>query len=185
MIAFAKPADLENLLGRSAGDDTQVKALLEAASDHLRHVIGQDVYPVTTSTYTAYPSAGREDLPQWPVVEVTTVERDGSPVAFTYRPGYIMVDGDDPVDVTFTWGVATAPRELNRLACVLAVQVLQMLEMTGGMTAGGLSSLGIDDFRAAFADAGSATGIALTPTVEASLRKTYGRGEVDVPGVSA
>lgn len=180
MTAFATVADLEALLKTTyVGDDIiQVEALLDAASGHLRFVIGQDVYPVTTSTYVGYPSFGREDLPQWPVVSVDAVKRDSVAVDFTYRPGFILVRGDDPVDVTFTWGVATAPEELKRLTLVLAAQALQMFETTGALSAGGLSSLAIDDFRAAFADGGGETGISLTPHAEKSIRRAFGRGDV-------
>ena len=182
MTAFATADDLEALLNTTyAGDDrTQVEALLEAASDHLRFVIGQDICPVTTTTYTAYPTFGREDLPQWPVVRVDSVQRDGADVSFTYRPGFIMVGSDDPVDVTFTWGVAEAPPELKRLTLVLAAQALQMFETTGALSAGGLSSLGSDDFRAAFADGGEGTGIALSEHAERSVRRRFGRGDVQI-----
>jgi hypothetical protein len=182
MTAFATVADLEALLKTTyVGDDiAQVEALLDAASGHLRFVIGQDVFPVTTSTYTAYPTFGREDLPQWPVVEVVSVQSGGASVPFKYRPGYIMVAGDEPVDVTFTWGVAEAPAELKRLTLVLAAQALQMFETTGALSAGGLSSLAIDDFRAAFADGGAETGISLSPHAEKSLKKAFGRGDITI-----
>lgn len=182
MTAFATVPDLEALLKTTyEGDDiTQVEALLDAASGHLRHVIGQDVYPTTTTTYTAYPTFGREDLPQWPVVKVESVTRGGVDVPFTYRPGYLMVRGDEPCEVTFTWGVSTVPAELKRLTCVLAAQALQMFETTGALSAGGLSSLGIDDFRAAFADGGEQTGISLSPHAEKSIRRAFGRGDVIV-----
>lgn len=182
MTAFATVAELEALLKTTyVGDDiAQVEALLDAASDHLRFVIGQDVFPVTTSTYTAYPMFGREDLPQWPVVEVVSVQRDSADVPFTYRPGFVLVRGDEPCDVTFTWGVAEPPAELNRLTLVLAAQALQMFETTGALSAGGLSSLAIDDFRAAFADGGSETGISLSPHAEKSIKKAFGRGDVHV-----
>lgn len=182
MTAFAEVADLEELLKTTyVGDDrTQVEALLDAASDHLRFVIGQDVFPVTTSTYTAYPTFGREDLPQWPVVSVDAVERDSVAVDFKYRPGFILVGSDDPVDVTFTWGFQTVPGELKRLCLVLAAQALQMFEVTGGLSGGGLSSLSIDDFRAAFANGGETTGISLTKHAERSIRNTFGRGDVGI-----
>ena len=182
MTAFATVGDLAALLKTTfVGDDAaQVEALLEAASGHLRHVIGQDVYPTTTTTYTGYPTFGREDLPQWPVVRVDSVMRNGANVPFSYRPGFIAVDSDDPVDITFTWGVSTAPDELKRLTLVLAAQALQMFETTGALSAGGLSSLSIDDFRAAFADGGDSTGIALTPHAEKSIRERFGRGDVIV-----
>ena len=183
MTAFAEFSDLQALpvIGEKFSEEQaeSIGNLLEAASAHLRHIIGQNVYPQETVTYEAYPSFGREDLPQWPVVRVDAVQRDGVDVDFTYRPGFVLVRGDDPVDITFTYGVAEAPEELKRLACVLAAQALQMLETTGALTAGGLSSLGIDDFRAAFADAGEGTGVSLPKRVEVGLRRRFGRGGVD------
>src|SRR5690349_10907506 len=126
MTAFASVDDLALLTGRTftAAQEEQVEALLEAASSHLRGVIGQDIFPGTTSTYTGYPSGGREDLPQWPVVSVDAVQRDSVDVEFTYRPGYIIVGSDEPVDITFTWGYPSAPAVLNNYACVLAGQAL-------------------------------------------------------------
>lgn len=182
MTAFAEVSDLEKLLKTTfaGADRTQAEELLEAASGHLRQVIGQNVYPQETVTYTAYPTFGREDLPQWPVVEVVSVKRDGADVPYTYRPGFIMVGSDDPVDVTFTYGLAAAPQDLKDLTCVLAAQALQMFDTTGVLSAGGLSSIAVDDFRAAFADGGAQTGIALTPHAEKSIRRAYGRGGVDV-----
>lgn len=182
MTAFATAADLATLLKVtfSPDEEAQATALLEAASDHLRSVIGQNIYPQETVTYTAYPSLGREDLPQWPVVSVASVEVNGEPVRFEYRPGFIMVDHDGPVDVTFTYGYMTVPGEIKRVTLVLAAQALQMLETTGSLTAGGLSSVSIDDFRAAFADGGAGTGISLTRHAEAALRRQFGRGGIDV-----
>ncbi len=182
MTAFATAEDLGKLLKTTyaGADKTHVEDLLEAASGHLRHVIGQNVYPQETVTYTAYPTFGREDLPQWPVVSVDAVKHDGHDVSFTYRPGFIMVGSDDPVEVTFTYGAVSVPEELKRLTCVLAAQALQMFETTGALTAGGLSSLSIDDFRAAFADGGAETGISLTPHAERSIRRAFGRGGVEM-----
>jgi len=180
MVAFATVDELEEALKRTFEDDerVQVEWLLGAASDHLRSVIGQLVYPRQTSTYTAYPTFGREDLPQWPVVSVVSVERHGVPVPFTYRPGYITVGSDEPVDVTFTWGLDAVPGELERLTIVLAAQALQMFDVTGALTGGGLSSLSIDDFRAAFANGGESTGITLTKHAERAVRAAFGRGDV-------
>lgn len=182
MTAFATANDLGDLLGRviTAPETAHVNALLEAASSHLRAVIGQQVFPVITSTYTGYPDAGREDLPQWPVVSVDTVTRDGAPIPFRYRPGYVMVSGSEPIDVTFTWGFTEAPEELKRLACVLASQALTTLELGLGVTAGGLSSVAVDDFKAAFADGGASTGMVLTPHAAASVRAQFGRGDIHI-----
>jgi hypothetical protein len=180
MVAFATIADLELLTGRVIPVEQvpQVEALLDAASSYLRGVIGQEVFPTTTSTYVAYPNGGREDLPQWPVVAVVSVQRDEVDVTYTYRPGFILVDCDDPVDVTFTWGYATAPAELNRMTCVLVGQTLTTLELGLGLSVGGLSSVSIDDFKAAFADGGSGTGMTLSPHAEASVKRQFGQGGV-------
>lgn len=181
MDAFASAADLGKILKRTfePGEETEwIDALLADASTHLRSVIEQDVYPRRTTTYTAYPSFGREDLPQWPVVSVDAVERDGNPISFTYRPGFIMVGTDGPCEVTFTWGYKTVPRELQRLACVLVSQALIPLENDLGLTAGGLSSVAIDDFKLAWADAGASSGMALTEHAEKAIRKQFGRGDI-------
>jgi hypothetical protein len=182
MTAFATVDDLALLTGRTftAAQEDQATALLDAASAYLRGVIGQDVYPRTTSTYTAYPLGGREDLPQWPVFDVVSVERDGEEIPYIYRPGYIKVSCDDPVDITFTWGHATVPPELTRLTCVLVAQSLAVLEAGVGLNAGGISSVAIDDFKVSFAEGGAGTGMTLTPHAEASVRQQFGRGAVDV-----
>lgn len=183
MVAFATAAELGKKLKRTfaPGYETEwIDELLSDASDHLRSVIGQEVYPQTTSTYVAYPSGGRVDLPQWPVISVGAVERDGKAVAHTYRPGFIVVGSDEPVDVTFTWGYEVAPKELKRLACVLVSQTLIPLEAELGLSAGGLSSVAIDDFKLAWADAGEASGMSLTTHAEAAVRRAFGQGNIDV-----
>lgn len=181
MVAFATWQELETQLGVTftAEEQAQATSLLESASSYIRGVIGQNVFPQETVTFTAWPDlSGRVDLPQWPVVDVSLVEDGGEAVDFKYRPGFVLVGRRDMVDVTFTYGVTDAPEELKRTALVLGAQALQSLELTGGLTAGGLSSVSIDDFRAAFADGGSSTGIALPKLQQDSLRRMFGRGDV-------
>lgn len=180
MEAFAAATDLATRLNRvfTAEEEAWIDELLADASAHLRSIIGQQVFPRQTVTYTAYPQAGREDLPQWPVVSVTSVTRESVPIDFEYRPGFILVSGDDPCEVTFTFGLTTAPDELKRLACVLVSSALLPLEQKLGLTAGGLSSVAIDDFKLAWADAGEQSGMALTKHAEASIRRQFGRGDV-------
>ena len=183
MVAFATAAELGLKLKRTfaPGAETEwIDELLADASDHLRSVIGQEIFPVTTSTFVAYPSGGRVDLPQWPVVSVGAVERDGAALEHTYRPGFLMVYGDDPCDVTFTWGYSTVPNELKRLACVLVSSALLPLENDLGLTAGGLSSVALDDFKLAWADAGAQSGMALTSHAEAAIQKRFGQGSISV-----
>ena len=182
MVAFASPDDLASRLNRTftGAEEEWVSVLLEDASAFLREAIGQQVYPGQQTTYTGYPSAGREDLPQWPIVSVDAVERDGVAVDYDYRPGYILVSCDDPVDVTFTWGYSTVPRELVGLACVLVSQALIPLEAQLGLSVGGLSSVALDDFKLAWADGGEGSGMTLTKHAEASIVKQFGQGGITV-----
>jgi hypothetical protein len=181
--AFATAAELGARLNRTftpGAETAWITTLLEDASTHLRTVIGQQVFPRQTVTYTAYPSAGREDLPQYPVVSIGSVQRAAADIEYSYRPGFIMVDGDEPCDVTFTFGWVVPPDELKRLACVLVSSALLPLENKLGLTAGGLSSVAIDDFKLAWADAGEQSGMSLTSHAEASIRKQFGRGDVGI-----
>lgn len=178
MDAFAAVDDLAALLNREFTDAEEewMLVLLESASTYLRDVIGQQVYPQTLVEYTDWPTAGRVDLPQYPVVSVTSVERDSAPIDYEYRPGYILVDCDDPVDITYTFGYATAPDRLRDLACVLVSSALLTLEAQLGLTAGGLSSVALDDFKLAWADAGEQSGMSLPEIQKADLRRSFGRG---------
>lgn len=182
MVAFTTAAEVATRLNRqfTGAEMAWVDALLVDASAYLRGVIGQEVYPVTQSTFTAWPDFGRVDLPQWPVVSVDAVERDGEPVSYEYRPGYITVRSDDPVDVTFTWGVATPPEILASLAAVLVGQAIMAVETAGGLTFGGLSSIALDDFRAAFTNGGYDSGMVLPRPQQALIRRMFGRGDVSV-----
>lgn len=178
--AFAAAQDLADRLKRDFTPDESawIDTLLADASAYLRGQIGQRVYPQTTSTFTGYPTSGRVDLPQVPIASVGAVERDGVAVDFKYRPGYILLeqsrDIDEPVDVTFTWGFVTAPEELLRLACVLVSGALLTLENGIGLTAGGLSSVALDDFKLAWADAGAASGMVLSDITIDSIRAQFG-----------
>lgn len=181
--AFATYEDLELLLNREFTVEEQpwITGLLESASTYLRSVAdGYQIYPQAEATYTDYPDGGRCDLPQLPIVSVDAVERDSVEVDYTYRPGYITVDNDLPVDITFTYGYETAPAELTRLACVLVSSALLPLEQNLGLTAGGLSSVAIDDFKMAWADAGAASGMVLPPIQEAAVRRQFGKGDAAV-----
>lgn len=180
--AFATADDLAVRLNRTfTGDEeTWIETLLEDASTYLRGVIGYDIVPRTQSSYTAYPDCGRIDLPQVPVASVDSVQRDGKDAIYDYRPYYLEVAGDDPVDVTFTWGLDVVPPELTRLACVLVSGALLTLEANIGLTAGGLSSVALDDFKLAWADAGASSGMALPAIQEDAVRSRFGKGDAAV-----
>lgn len=176
MDAFATLEDLQTRLNRTFSEDqvSQIEKLLDDASTYLRDAIGQQVFPQSTATFRGWPVSGWVDLPQQPVISVASVIRDGKPVVFEERPDGIAVRDDKPVDVTFTYGYAEPPAGLTRWACVLVSQTLTTLEMNLGLSVGGLSSVGIDDFRAAFADGGEGTGMSLSPDNLTRLRDQYG-----------
>jgi hypothetical protein len=117
-------------------------------------------------------------LPQQPVVSVDAVtDSNGDPVLFWDEDDRVRVHvrgRREPVSVTFTFGFTEPPASLVRWACVLVSQVLLPLEQQLGLTAGGLSSVQLDDFRAAFADAGDSTGITLADRNIQLLRDQFG-----------
>ncbi len=180
MVAFATASDLGARMKRTftGAEATWVDHLLADATAYLQAEIGQLVAPRKTATFTAWPSSGWVDLPQWPVVSVDAVERDGVPVEFDERPGMIRVSGDSKVDVTFTYGHAEVPRNLESIACALVSQQLTLVEAGLGLSIGGLSSVALDDFKIAFADGGDSTGLTLPKVTIDSLRRQFGRGDV-------
>ena len=177
MDAFANVDQLSTKLNRTFSDTekTWMTELLEDASTYLREdVIGQQIYPQSTSTFTAWPDGGRIDLPQHPVASVDSVTHEGHAIAWHRRDDTIYVDTDEAVEVTFTYGFATPPEGLVRWTCVLVSQALVPLELKLGLTVGGLSSVSIDDFKASFADGGAGTGMTLSDRAERNLRAQYG-----------
>jgi hypothetical protein len=176
--AFATFDDLGTLLNREFTGDEQpwITSLLESASTYLREdVIGAQVFPQASATFTAWPDwAGEVVLPTSPVVSVDSVQRDSVDTAFTFEDGVLRVPGRGACDVMFTYGYANPPEGLKRWACVLVSQALMPLEMKLGLTVGGLSSVAIDDFRVAFADGGDGTGMTLSDANIQRLRDQYG-----------
>lgn len=175
--AFATADDLAARLNRTFTEDESawIDTLLEDASAYLRDdVLGLQVFPQAQATFVSWPDGGRIDLPQSPVVSVDSVKRNGVEVDYMRRDNALYVATDDETTVTFTYGYASAPESLKRWACVLVSQALIPLELKLGLTAGGLSSVAIDDFKASFADAGEATGMQLSDRNIALLRDRYG-----------
>ena len=152
--------------------------LLADATAYLQREIGQHVAPRRTATFSDWPSGGWVDLPQWPVVSVDAVTRDGKPVDYDERPGRVRVGTDEKVDVTFTFGYSEVPRDLVGLCCALVSQQLTLLEANLGLSIGGLSSIAIDDFKIAFADGGDGTGLTLPKVTIDGLRQAFGRGSL-------
>lgn len=180
--AFATYTELGLRLNRTftvGAESAWITSLLEDASTYLRDdVLGQQIFPQTTSTFTAYPDGGRVDMPQSPVISIDSVLRAGVPLVlntdYTRRDNTIVLDNDEPVDITFTYGYSTAPESLKRWCMVLVSQALIPLEQQLGLTAGGLSSVAIDDFKAAWANAGEESGITLTDRNIRLLREQFG-----------
>lgn len=180
MVAFATSEDLGARMKRVFTEDEAewLDGLLADATAYLQDQIGQLVYPTQTVTFSDWPSAGWLDLPQWPVVSVDAVRRDGAGVVYEERPGRVRVAGCEKVDVTFTFGYTECPRTLVALCCSLVSQQLLLVEAGLGLSIGGLSSVALDDFKLAFADGGEGTGLTLPKVTIDGLRETYGRGTV-------
>jgi hypothetical protein len=176
--AFATFADLEARLNRTftAAERVWVSTLLEDASAYLRDDVlgGQQVFPQSSSTFTAYPSGGWVELPQHPVIAVTAVTRGGVSVPFARRDESVSVDTSEPCEVTFTYGFVTAPDTFVRWACVLVSQALIPLELKLGLAVGGLSSVALDDFKVSFSSGSEAAGMELSQRNIDSLRARYG-----------
>lgn len=177
MDAFATFTDLGTRMKRDFAPAEQgwVTSLLEDSADFMRGVIGNHVYPSRQSTYTAYPTGGWVELPQSPVKSVDAVQRDGVDVTYERVQDSLKVDCREPVDVTFTYGLTTAPGDLVGINCALVSQMMLTIEAGIGLTAGGLSSVALDDFKAAWADAGAQSGMSLTAATEKYLVDHYGR----------
>ena len=176
MEAFATPEDLEIRMRRSFTPDERemVEVLLADASEYLRAAVGHHVYPRQTVTFTARPDAsGEVVLPQQPVVSVDEVTANGQPVPFERFDRSIGVR-ESEVTVTFTYGYDKPPSELQRWACVLVSQTLFPIERGLGLKIGGLSSVQLDDFRIAFANAGDETGMDLSDRSLKRLRQQFG-----------
>lgn len=176
MTAFATHVELGKRLGRTFTPEEQlwVTELLGDAAEYMRGIIGEQVYPPKQITFTAWPDCGRVDLPASAVQSIDAVERDGHPVAFTRVLAHLMVSGGGPVAVTITVGFTSAPRDLIALNCAMVSTQLMLVEAGLGLQVGGLSSVALDDFKVAFADAGEQTGLSLPAIQREYLRTRYG-----------
>lgn len=180
MVVFATADDLATRMKRVFTEEEAewLDELLADATAYLQDQIGQLIYPRQTVTFEDWPSAGWVDLPQWPVVSVDAVERDGRGVEFERRPGRVRVRDDRAVDVTFTFGYSDPPRALTSLCVALVSQQLTLVEAGLGLSIGGLSSVALDDFKIAFANGGEGTGLTLPKLTIDGLRQSFGRGTV-------
>lgn len=176
MTAFATHVELGKRLGRTftPGEQLWVTELLGDAAEYMRGIIGEQVYPPKQVTFTAWPDCGRVDLPASAVQSIDTVTRDGQPVSFRRVLAHLDVAGSGPVDVTITVGFTAAPRDLVALNCAMVSSQVMLVEAGLGLQVGGLSSVALDDFKVAFADAGEQTGLSLPAMQQEYLRNRYG-----------
>lgn len=176
MTAFATPDDLGLRMKRQFTSDESawVTALLEDAAVFMRGVMRSQVYPPTQSTFTAYPVRGRVNLPPL-VSSVDAVVQDGLPIRWKQFEELLFVECNDPTQVTITHGLATVPSDLVGINCAIVAQMMLLVEAGIGLTAGGLSSVALDDYKVAFADAGASTGMAMTDATKAYLETHYGQ----------
>lgn len=178
MDAFATSYDLGSRMKRTFTDEERawVDDLLGDAAAYLRGVVKASIYPVQTSTYTAYPMGGRADMPQPYVVDIGPVTLAGTdtPVKFARWEDSIYLYSPDPIDITFTYGLAEPPADLVGLNCAIVSGQIGLIEQDLGLSIGGLSSVALDDFKVAFADGGAGTGLTLPVPQLQYLRDTYG-----------
>lgn len=172
MSAFASVDDVAKALKRTFTNDEKlwVGVLLEQSADAMRGMMsGQWVYPQRTSTFTAYPIAGRVTLPQGYVASVNDVQRGGQSIAWSRFEDTVMVSGDEPCEATFTYGLTQCPKMLVGLNAVMVSSAITLVENDLGVSVGGLSSIALDDFKIAFADGGDKTGHLVLPKIQADM----------------
>lgn len=190
MVAFAQSSDLETRLGVTftSGQVAQADQLLEDASEHLRSIIGQSVYPAVTVSFDVWVTPGERDVPVpfVPVASITSVTINSVVVQASLVDGRILLALPavppsaglycDPVAVTVVAvvGVPTVPVELVSWTCVLASQVLSTIEELGGLGSGEVTSLKIDDYGKGFTS--NAGVFAVPDRVADRLRAKFGGG---------
>lgn len=180
MDAFATAAQLATAMKRTftTEEQTWVTSLLEQAAGIMRGVMRSQVYPSSQSTYRVYPVGGRVALPQGFIQSIDAVERDGVALVedtdYTRFEDTFTVDCNDPLDITVTSGLDTAPDDLVGINCALVSGPIMTVEAGLGLTAGGMSSVAIDDFKAAWADGGAESGMTPSPFTTQYLQDTYG-----------
>lgn len=183
MGSFADVPDLQALgVEVVDGEDAYVQALLDAASDHLRTIIGPISIPSRTVTVNLHQYDGDRwlQIPVPMVKSITSMTVDGyvvvNPVLID---GTVEVSGPADVVLTLVAGLDVVPPELVTWTCVLGSQAYDTLQELGTLGGGGVTSIAMEDFRKTYAtvDAGA---FALPARVEDLLRNKYGSGVVVV-----
>jgi hypothetical protein len=204
MASFATPAQLAVRLNRTfdAGKTAQVQALLDDATGALvDDVLGGNKVATGTADVTFNVPEGSRTitLPQQPVRSVASVLVDGVAITgWVVRGGRLILPRPvrfrelydvvrpvliDSVDVRVTWdyGVATVPAELQSWCLVLAAQALAQLEgPTGSLAPGAVQQVRIDDFSTSYATGGdesaAAPGLLIPERIRERLGARWGVG---------
>jgi hypothetical protein len=176
MDAFATSDQLAVAMKRTFTDDEAawVTLLLVQAAGIMRGLMHSQVYPSQQSTYRVYPVAGRVNLPQGFIRSIDSVQRESVDVRWERFEDAILVRGNWPLDVTISWGLDEAPDDLVSINCALVSGSMMTVEAGIGLTAGGLSSIALDDFKAAWADGGASSGMTPSAFTISYLQNTYG-----------
>lgn len=174
---FAAVTDLEARLKKVFPDPEQewVQTLLDDASDHLRDLLGWQVWPAAAVTVRTRVKCGDfYQIPIQPVLTVGPVLVDGTAVTVTEFDGGIEFADTGIADISFTAGYPVIPRVLTSWTCVLAAQVLDAISKLGLLSGAGLSSVSIDDFKMAWANGAEGSGYVLPDRVVTRLQESYG-----------
>lgn len=193
---LATTADLATLLGRdlSPTEEAQAEQMLAAASARVVAYTGQS-FERSETTDRLRVRRGQVRLPQFPVVEVDSVEDvNGNAVSYQWHAGEIIelrlspgfffdrepwVSGLSWVDVTYTHGYETLPAEVVQV-------VLQMAARAMGIKAdqSGYTSENIDGYSYGIGSAAASGAIGMLPDERATL-DAYRRvgGSVSTPAV--
>jgi hypothetical protein len=175
---FATRADLETTLKKTfaaVDEQAQVDDLLAQASDHLRsEVLGWQVYPPATASFTTMLHDGRHMLlPSQPATLTGVVWKDnGTAVTYDEYDGGFTPTGSGIATVTFTAGYTTAPGVLKSWTVALAAQALAHLKQLGVPVADAYSSVGIDDFKVVWNQQGQ-SGWGIPATAVEALRNQF------------
>jgi len=174
---FATVADLQDRLKKTftGADVAWVQTLLNDASNHLRSVLGWQVWPQATVTIRTKVNIGDfYRIPMQPTQSLGAVLVDGLAVTVKDFDGGIQFSNQGIADISFTAGYLNPPKVLVSWACVLAAQAMDAVTKLGMLSSAGLSSVSIDDFKMAWANGGEGSGYVLPDRVVEQLREQFG-----------
>jgi hypothetical protein len=180
--SFATVADLQarTKVTYSGADGDWAQTLLNDASEHLRDILGWQVYPAAQVSYTTRLQAGTFHLfPQQPAALGSVAYRDTSgptPASPDVFDGGFIPSKSGIATITFTAGFQAPPPSLVSWCCVLAAQVIDAVTKLGMLGNGGLSSVAIDDFKLVWSQSAEngLGGYTLPDRVVQQLRASYG-----------